>query len=233
MSDPIGHAIYDYYTKGEAEDIVIETNYTEDEHLSAAHFFRPPEQMPSIEQTALKLCSGRILDVGAAAGCHALPLQEQGLDITALEKSIPATEIMRRRGVKNIVCQDIFQYNEKQYDTILLLMNGTGIGGTLTGLKNLLLHLKTLLSKNGCILIDSCDIAYLFKEADGSIWIDLANDRYYGEMEYNISYKNLHSEFKWLFVDYMNLEKTARASGLKCELVEEGSNSDYLAQLKK
>lgn len=233
MSDPIGQAIYDFYTKGEAEDIIIETNYTEEEHLSPAYFFRTIEEMPSIEQTAMKQCKGRILDVGAAAGCHALPLQEQKLNVTALEKSVTATEIMRRRGVKNIVCQDIFQYKEKEYDTILLLMNGTGIGGTLNGLKNLLLHLKTLLSNNGRILIDSSDIAYLFQESDGSMWIDLANDRYYGEMEYYISYKNLHSEFNWLFVDYMNLEKIARAVGMKCKRIEEGSNYDYLALLKK
>lgn len=233
MSDPIGQAIYDYYFKGEAEDIVIETNYTEDEHLSPAYFFRTLKEMPPIEQSAMKLCNGRILDVGAAAGCHALPLQVQGHNVTALEKSPHATAVMKDRGVSNVVCKDIFQYHEKEFDTILVLMNGTGIGGTLDGLQELLQHLKSLLSKNGSILIDSSDISYLFQEDDGSMWIDLANDSYYGEMKYTVSYKNLQSVFKWLFVDYANLKKTAGAAGLKCELIEEGSHYDYLAQLKK
>ncbi len=233
MNDPIGQAIYDYFVKGKAEDIVIETNYTEDEHLSPAYFFRTPEEMQPLEQKALKLCNGRILDVGAAAGCHALPLQEQGYRITALEKSAPAVEVMRSRGINDAVCDNIFQYHEKEFDTILLLMNGTGIGGTLTGLKDLLLHLRSLLSKNGTILIDSSDISYLFKEDDGSMWIDLANDNYYGEMEYTVSYKHLQTAFKWLFVDYLNLEKVAGEAGLKCKLVEEGLHYDYLAQLRK
>lgn len=81
MCDPIGQAIHDYFEYGEAENLVIETNYTEDELLSPSYFFRTIDEMPSIERTALKLCSGKILDVGAAAGCHALPLQEQGLKL--------------------------------------------------------------------------------------------------------------------------------------------------------
>ncbi len=231
MCDPIGQAIHDYFENRVAENIVIETNYTEDELLSPSWFFRTTDEMPSIERTALRLCSGKILDVGAAAGCHALPLQEQGFDVTALEKSMSAAEVMRKRGIDNVICTNIYQFHKKGFDTILMLMNGTGIGGTLTGLKDLLLHLKSLLAKDGKILIDSSDISYLFQESDGSFWINLANDNYHGEMNYTVNYKNQKSSFNWLFADFDTLENVAGSAGLKCKLVEDGPHYDYLAQL--
>lgn len=231
MSDPIGRAIADYFEQGVAADIQIVTNYTEGELLSPAYFFRHENEMPEIEQTALQLCRGKVLDVGAAAGCHALVLQKNGVDVTALERSKLAASIMEKRGVKNVICSDIFKFNETGFDTILLLMNGTGIGGTLNGLKKLLLHLKNKLNANGRILIDSSDISYLFEEEDGSVWIDLTNENYFGEMEYELVYKNEKSIFKWLFVDFETLTQLCSELGLACEKISEGEHFEYLAQL--
>jgi hypothetical protein len=232
MNDPIGRAIADFYKNGKASDIKIQTNYTEGELLSPAYFFRTENEMPEIDKTALKLCRGKVLDVGAAAGCHALVLQKKGLEVTALEKSKLAVAVMEKRGVKKVICSDIFHFHEKGFDTILLLMNGTGIGGTLEGLKKLLLHLRNLLSPNGQILIDSSDISYLFEENDGSVWIDLASDAYLGEMEYELKYKNECTTFNWLFTDFNTLTKIAEDIGLTGKKIVEGKHFDYLAQLK-
>jgi hypothetical protein len=139
---------------------------------------------------------------------------------------------MEKRGVKKVICSDIFHFHEKGFDTILLLMNGTGIGGTLEGLKKLLLHLRNLLSPNGQILIDSSDISYLFEENDGSVWIDLASDAYLGEMEYELKYKNECTTFNWLFTDFNTLTKIAEDIGLTGKKIVEGKHFDYLAQLK-
>ena len=231
MNDPMEQAIADFYKNGAAPDILINTNYTEGEILPPAYFFRSVDEMPKIEQTAIKNCRGKILDVGAAAGCHALELQKRGSDVTALEKSKLAAEVMKKRGVKNVVCTEIFQFEEPRFDTILILMNGTGIGQTLDGLKKMLLHLKNLLNEGGQILIDSSDIQYLFQEDDGSFWADLANDRYYGEMDYELIYKNSSTRFKWLFTDFDTLAKIAADAGLNCQLVEEGEQNDFLAKL--
>ena len=122
MNDPIGQAIFDYYNNGEAEDILIQTNYTEDEHLFPGYFFRTEDQMPSIEKTALTLCKGKVLDVGAAAGCHSLPLQQRGIMVTALEKSLQATEVMRQRGIKNVKCIDLFNYSGEKFYSILIML---------------------------------------------------------------------------------------------------------------
>jgi len=232
MNDPFGEAIHDYFEKGKAPDLIVNSNYTEDEKIPVSYLFRTENDMPEIEITALENCRGKILDIGAAAGCHSVILQEKGFDITALEKSEKACEVLRKRDISKIVCADIFNYSENQFDTILLLMNGAGIGETLEGLKKLLVHLKKLLTGNGQILIDSSDIKYLFEEEDGSFWIDLANESYYGEMEYEVKYKNSVSKFKWLFVDFQNLKKLARNCGFDCKLLEKGEHYDFLAQLK-
>lgn len=232
MNDPFGEAICDYYEKGKAPALTVNSNYTEGEKIAASHFFRTENEMPVIELTALKNCRGKTLDIGAAAGCHAIILQKKGFNVTALEKSEKAAEVMRKRGIQKVVCSDIYSFTENQFDTILLLMNGAGIGETLAGLEKLLGHLKQLLTEKGQILIDSTDIQYLFVEEDGSLWIDMANDSYYGEMEYEVKYKKSVSKFKWLFIDFDRLKKVAKKVGLNCILIENGENHDFLAQLK-
>jgi hypothetical protein len=232
MNDPFGEAIQEYFEKGKAPVIIVNSNYTEGEEITVSWFFRTEDEMPVIEKTALKKCYGKVLDVGAAAGCHALVLQKKGFSVTALEKSEKAVEVMKKRGIQKTVCANIYDFSENEYDTVLLLMNGVGIGETLVGLEKLLLHLKSMLSEKGQILIDSTDIKYLFEEEDGSYWVDLTKNSYFGEMEYEVKYKKSVSKFKWLFVDFQNLEKIAEKCGLACSLIESGENNDFLTQLK-
>lgn len=231
MNDPFGKAIKEYFEKKKAPNIKINSNYTEDETMPVSYFFRGAWDMPELETTALKNCKGKILDVGAAAGCHSLILQKKGFNVTALELSTLACEVMHKQGVVKIANTDIYDYNNEQFNTILLLMNGAGIGGTTEGLKKLLLHLKSLLLDGAQILIDSSDIKYLFEEDDGSIWIDLANDQYYGEMQYEVTFRNTTSKFNWLFIDFENLKAIANEIGLQCKLIANGDHYDYLAQL--
>lgn len=229
--DPIGASIYHFYFHQDRELIRVDSNYTEDEEIDPAWFFRTFQDMPELEKIALELCCGNVLDVGAGAGCHALELQERGLGVVALEQSELAVTVMQQRGVKNVVQGNILDLDNHNFDTIILLMNGAGIAGTLRGLKELLLHLKSLLSPGGQILLDSSDISYLFEEEDGSIWLDLANDNYYGEMEYTVHYKDHYAKFPWLFVDYESLSRAATDAGLNIRLEAQGQESNYLARL--
>lgn len=232
MNDPFGEAIHDFFEKGKAPDLIVNSNYTENEEIAASWFFRSEKEMPKIEQIALKNCRGRILDIGAAAGCHSIVLQKKGFSVTALEKSQLAVNVLKKRGIQKVICDDIYSLANQQFDTLLLLMNGAGIGETISGLKKLLLHLKPLIAERGQILIDSSDIKYLFRENDGSLWIDLANPKYYGEMTYEVTYKKSVSKFQWLFVDFDTLKKVAEKTGFDCVLLESGQHHDFLAQLK-
>ncbi len=190
--------------------------------------------MPAIEKEALEACTGRVLDVGACAGSHSLYLQqERGLEVKAIDISPGCCEVMKKRGVKNVECVDFYKvdYDEK-YDTILLLMNGIGISGTLVGLEHLLKQAKKLMVPGGKVLFDSSDIDYAFYEKDGSKWVNL-NSNYYGEVQYKLTYKKEEeSAFNWLFIDPDTMDKVARESGFKFTLLKSGKHYDYLGELR-
>lgn len=231
MKDLFGKAILDFQTNNAPEDIVTETNISDADEMSVAYLFRSFKDMPKLEKKALQLCKGRILDVGCGAGSHALYLQEKGFEVTAIDISENAIKACKLRGLKNSSVQNILDLENNSFDTILLLMNGTGIFGTLKETSKHLQKLKSLLNPNGQILIDSSDIIYMFDENEDGSYIVPA-EGYYGELTFTISYKGeSETPFPWLYLDYNTLQNAAHANGLRCELVCEGNHYDYLAKL--
>jgi ubiquinone/menaquinone biosynthesis C-methylase UbiE len=173
---------------------------------------------------------GRVLDVGCGSGSHSLYLQDQSIEVKAIDISKGAIEVAKQRGVLNTSVLDILDETEL-FDTILLLMNGTGIFQKIENVSTYLNHLKTLLNPGGQILIDSSDIKYMYEDEDGGVWLD-ANNTYYGELDYFLSYKGEKEEpMKWLYLDFTILLTACTSVGLKCELVLEGEHFDYLAKL--
>lgn len=231
-NDPMGAAIRDYQNKGKASRLRVLSSMFDEDEMPVAHLFRTFNQMPRLEQKALSMAKGRVLDIGAGAGCHALALQERGLEVKAIDISPLSCEVMKERGVKDAECVNLFnQQLQGKYDTLLLLMNGTGIAGKLNRLSMLLNRLKELLAEGGQILIDSSDLKYIYENEDGSMDIDL-NAPYYGEVDYQMQYKNVKGEpFDWLYTDPMLLASISKQCGLNCEIVEEGENYDFLARL--
>ena len=230
-NDPVGFAIHDRVKTGSAENIVIHSNLGDDDIFPVDYFFRTFEMMPAIEQTALTLCCGRVLDVGAGGGCHSIILSRRGLDVHAIDTSAGAVDVLKAAGL-NASQNTIFDFKHEPFDTIIVLMNGIGLAGSMDALPGFLAQLKTLLADGGKIYCDSTNIAYLYTEEDGSMLIDL-NGKYYGEMEFNMSYKNVESGwFPWLYIDFENLAWHAAQVGLKCTLVENGPSNNYLASLE-
>ena len=230
--DPMGAAILDYQTIGKSDTLRILSSMFEEDEMPVSHLFRSLRDMPVLERKALKLCKGKILDVGAGAGCHALALQKQNKDVTAIDISPLSCEAMLKRGISKVQCINLFDEGfNGQFDTILLLMNGTGIAGKICNLPKLFKRLKELLTPNGQILIDSSDLKYIYENEDGSFDIDL-NANYYGEVDYQMVYKDIEGEpFDWLYVDFPLLSTIAEANGLHAELIAEGEHYDYLARL--
>jgi 2-polyprenyl-3-methyl-5-hydroxy-6-metoxy-1,4-benzoquinol methylase len=232
MKDLFGKAILDYQTHNSPEDLITETSISEADEMSVAYLFRSFAEMPQLEQKALLLATGKVLDVGCGAGSHALYLQEKGFDVTAIDISANAIKTCELRGLKKAKVQDIMQLEGDQYDTILLLMNGAGMCGRLKNISNFLQKLKTLLTDSGQILVDSSDIIYMFDEdEDGAKWIPTDVD-YYGEVVFDITYKGeKENAFDWMYIDYNTLQNAAVANGFQCEVVLEGEHFDYLAKL--
>ena len=230
--DPIGQAVVSYFYYNDNSPINVHSKVVEDEELPPDYFFRNHSEMPKLERIALKKCTGEILDVGAGAGSHSLYLQQQKKRVTALEISQLCCEVMKARGIVNIENSNVMLFKKRQFDTIILLMNGIGIAGTIKGLNNLLNHLKTLLRKNGKILLDSSDLIYLFEQEDGSFLLDINAKNYYGEIDYQLTYKTFKGQpFSWLFADHVILTEIAKQTGFKTKILEYGPHYDYLAEL--
>ena len=236
MKDLFGKAILDFQTNNSPEDLITETSISEQDEMSVGYLFRSYDEMPKLEQKALQLANGKILDVGCGAGSHSLYLQnERNLDVHSIDISKQAVEACKLRGLKNVQVQNILEMDsnnpENKFDSILLLINGTGIFGTLKETTTYLQKLRSLLNANGQILIDSSDIIYMFdNDEDGGKWIPSSG--YYGELTFTIRYKNeKEDQFPWLYMDYNTLQNAAFANGLQSDLLLEGEHYDYLAKL--
>lgn len=231
--DPMGAAIADYFTHHKADKLRVFSSQFDEDEIPANQLFRPYNEMPELEQTALQMAKGSILDVGAGSGCHAIALQEMGKEVCAIDISPRSVEVMEKRGVKNVRQINLFdEHFLETFDTILMLMNGSGIIGKLENMPAFFQKMKQLLRPGGYILMDSSDLRYLFEDEDGSFLIDLAGD-YYGEIDFRMQYKNIKGDsFDWLYIDFQTLSLYADECGFKAELVKEGEHYDYLACLR-
>jgi SAM-dependent methyltransferase len=226
MPDLLGQAIYDYALEKEKGSVFIHNNYGEPDEMPVDIFFRSKKDFFDVEQKALQLSNGRVLDVGAGAGALTLELQKQKMEVDALEISELASKVMYLQGVKSIITGNVYDFNTPEsYDTILLMMNTIGLVGELKNLEGFFTKLKSLLNPNGQILFDSSDISYLYEG-------ELPSDKYHGEMDYQYEYGGKKGEwFKWLYVDFETAKKKAKEAGVSLELVFENEETgQYLAK---
>ncbi|WP_300728714.1 bifunctional 2-polyprenyl-6-hydroxyphenol methylase/3-demethylubiquinol 3-O-methyltransferase UbiG [uncultured Bacteroides sp.] len=229
--DPMGAAITDYFKNRKAGRLRVFSSQFDEDEIPVQHLFRTFKEMSPLERKALDLAGGHILDVGAGSGCHSLALKEMGKESLAIDISPLAVEVMKERGL-NAQQTDLFdEHFCGQFDTILMLMNGSGIVGKLSRFPEFFQRIKRLLAPGGCVLLDSSDLKYLYEDEDGSYVIDIAGD-YYGEVDFRMQYKQVKGDaFDWLYVDFDTLSLYASQFGFKVEKVMEGEHYDYLAKL--
>lgn len=223
--DVFGQALSDYYFKREGI-LWLHNSYDEPEEMPVDVFFREEADMQELELLALDYCEGKILDVGAGVGCMALPLQNSGKEVTALELNPTACSLMKQRGVRRVINSNIFNYHDHSYNTLLLMMNGIGLAGTVEGLRRFLKVAGNLLEPGGRIIFDSSDISYLYEENV------LPADRYYGQISYRYEYNaNLGPWFNWLYIDWHTMDRISAAEGWQFHLLYQDDNQQYLGAL--
>lgn len=227
MTDLPGLAIHDFYNGNNPEELYVEDHFGPEVEMPVSVYFRTAQEMPEMERLALETCRGRVLDIGAGAGSHALELEKNGLDVTALEISPKACEVMKQRGLKKVMLNDFFLLKEERFDTMLLLMNGVGISSTLAGFRDFLKKCQELLNPSGILIFDSCDISYMYDDLD-------LPQNYYGEVECRYHYGDALTDwFKWLYIDPETMKEIAAEEGWSVEIVYTDENDQYLAVLQK
>ena len=99
MKDLFGKALLDFQNGNYSEDITTSTNISDEDALPLPYLFRDYKDMPKLEQKALKLSKGSVLDVGCGSGSHSIYLQEKGFKVKAIDISKGAIEVTKQRGV--------------------------------------------------------------------------------------------------------------------------------------
>jgi hypothetical protein len=228
--DAIGQAILDYSKKKNQLEIMVASDICDDDTIPVSYLFRSYGEMPAIEKLALARCEGKILDIGAAAGIHSSYLKSKGCDVSSIDISEGSVQYMQSIGL-NAEVQDFKTIKDEKFDTLLLLMNGIGIAGSLDSLEAFLIHAKSVLSPNGKIICDSTDVQYLYEDDEGGMWVDL-NTLYYGNFKFQMRYKEYTTDwFDWLYADFNSFENAAHNAGLTIELIHEEENQ-FLVELK-
>lgn len=227
--DIYGEALSQFHREGLLHfPLLLHSTYGDIEEMPVDVFFRTEEDFSELEFIALSLCDGKIMDIGAGVGSHVLYLQAKGYDVTALEISILACNIMQERGVLQIATNSFWEYRSQQYDTLLFLMNGIGIAGDLEGFRRLLAHAKTLLTERGQLLFDSSDISYLYEE-----FRIKRPDYYFGEIGYQYEFQgNKGTPFKWLYLDQKTLIEIAHEEKWVVQILYEDDHDQYLARME-
>jgi len=236
-----GLAILEYFKGKENAAFIAHSDDGDLDQVRAGLYFRKLQEFPEIEKAAIDLCRGKVLDIGAGAGCHSLELQERGFDVTAIDISPEAVAVMEKRGVKNALCVDYRKMKEGDFDTLLLMMNGIGIVGDLQGLKHFLNQAKLLTKVNGQIICDSLDLTgenYNISENPVTRKIfpnrDLERIRNSGQLKYIFEYQNsFYPSFDWLFLSPDRLSKYARETGWHSEIIQTQDDGKYLAHLTR
>lgn len=232
---PHGAALFDYFKGERSAEVKVHGDDGETETVPIRVFFRGPAEFSALEEAALDLCRGRVLDAGAGSGCHSLVLQEQGLSVCAIDIAPEAIEVMRMRGVRDARCEDLFSFETEAFDTILLMMNGIGVVGNLAGLDRCLTQIGRLLKPGGQILLDSYDPEWTEDPGEGaSPKARCRPGGYIGEMRFQLEYKGVMGPpLEWLFVDSATLADHARRAGWSCEVIWQEEEGHYLARLTR
>ncbi len=221
--DHFGQALLAYWQGNKSAQLVHEFKSGRKRSLPASVFFRSSKDFFPTEN-AFEYCKGRILVVGAGTGVHALELERQGHEVTAIEVCPQAVQIMKEREIQDVRQQDFFQFEGELYDTILMLGHNIGICETVDGIKKLLHRCELLLNPNGQLLVNSVD-ASVSSEAED-------HQGYPGELEFRLSFEGDFGPWmRWLHVDIDTLSSQAFEYGWSTEKLVFDEDGEFLARL--
>ncbi len=232
---PFGRALLAYDEGENDAGLIIRREDGSEATLPVHFFFRSEEEFSDIELRAMDLCRGHVLDIGAGTGIHSKALKARDMEVTALDITPEAADIMCRRGIGEVVKEDIFKYQGGPFDTLIMLGHGIGIVEDLQGLQRFLAHAGGLLFSGGQLIFDSMDVTR--SNLPGDVAYHNRNrraGRYVGEITMQFEFEGTRGPLcRWLHVDQRTLHRCAREEGWDCEIVTENESGEYLARLQK
>jgi SAM-dependent methyltransferase len=232
---PFGLALLAYAEGNTRAELIIRRDDGQETPVPVSLFFREPAKFTPIDKAAIAHCTGHVLDVGAGSGLHSVVLRDKGLAVTAIDISPHAVEVMKRRGLPDVHCADVFNFQAGPFDTLLMLGHGIGMVENIAGLDRFLALAPDLLAERGQVLLHSLDVR--LTDDPGNLAYHEANrkaGRYVGEIRLQSEFDGQKGPYcGWLHVDPETLTEHAEAAGWRCEVIHQEDCGDYLVRLTR
>lgn len=160
--DAFGIALKESFLTNNYVNYIIERDDGNIECRSTENYFYKEENWSDSEKRVLSYHKEKILDIGSGAGRHSHYLQNKGCDVTAIDVSEGAAFVCKKRGIKKVICTSIFNLeknieNNDKFQSVILLGNNFGIGGSIEGTKLLLKLLDNITTPDANIITDFRD----------------------------------------------------------------------------
>jgi SAM-dependent methyltransferase len=228
LGDAFGGLLMDCWQGASQPGQVFELIERDDGYLEAgdaARYFAGWDSWGRLDHWACAQARGRVLDIGCGAGRHALHLQSLGVEVVALDVSPLASEVCRRRGVREIVTGTVFDLMTQParlFDSFLMLGNNLGLFGDSENARNLLGALAYLATPDAVIIGEGTDpyrtenlLHLAYHERNRAL------GRLPGQIRMRARHQNLATDwFDYLFTSIEELESLLHGSGWRLERYE-------------
>jgi SAM-dependent methyltransferase len=223
----------------EGNDIaeIIERDDGYIDSMGGGYLFAPISQWDAGERQAIKLARGRVLDVGAGGGRHAVYLQNKGLDVTVIDISPRAIEVCKRRGVKKARVLDFAKIRPSlgTFDTVLMFGNNFGLFGSPARAKRLLRTLHKMTSPDARILGETLD-PYQTTNPDHLAYhrMNRRRGRMPGQVRIRVRSRRLKSPwFDYLFVSRKEMRELVEGTGWRVVRTIPPRGPNYVGVIEK
>jgi SAM-dependent methyltransferase len=160
---------------------------------------------------------GPVLDVGAGAGRMALKLQAAGVEVVALDCEPACVELLRAKGVRNVVHADIRTFETTQrFQTIAFMDSTFGLIGDVEAAGALLDKLRSLLLPDGVVLVQDGDFQSPVVELEWRF----------------VFHEQVGLYFRWLNFSFPGLRETVLPHGWSARKLSIRSHPYYVAELR-
>lgn len=230
-AEPLAAALLDHHQTGRPRRVEATRADGASFEIETEEYFTLDGTLAALDELALDRCRGRVLDVGAGAGRHALALEARGLEVVAIDVSPLAVSLCRKRGVRDARVCDVMRLDSAdvlgQFDTLFFGMQTIGVAGGVETLGRLLERLTSVLHSGGEIIVDSSELRDAWEGDD----TDTTPGR--GEIVLSTRYRGWHgAAFPWLYLSESDLRAVAADAGFEMETLGRVDSGEFLAALR-
>ena len=203
----------------------------------ATQYFREHSQWPAHEREAIRFARGPAIDVGCGAGRVSLYLQEQGMEVLAIDNSPLAIKTARKRGVKSARVLDVRDIGTLRgpFASIVMYGNNFALLGSPARAKRLLAAMHRITTPDARIIGGVCN-PHITKERAHLAYLERnrRRGRWAGQLRIRIRFEQyVGMWFDYLFVSPEEVRKLVADTGWKVAEYVPGRGPLYVTVLER